>query len=167
MVIDEKGRLFGKISIVDILVVLVMIGLIAGVYFKFFVIDKDHNAANYDTIEYKLLIRAVRQQSVDAMEVGADIYDVKTDSYMGKIIDKEILPATEQLTKADGTMVIAEKPERFNVVLTVRVPGIENEYGFLANGKIDLNRESQHVMDTRMVMLETKVIDVKNLSKSN
>jgi hypothetical protein len=85
MVIDEKGRLFGKISIVDILVVLVMIGLIAGVYFKFFVIDKDHNAANYDTIEYKLLIRAVRQQSVDAMEVGADIYDVKTDSYMGKI----------------------------------------------------------------------------------
>ena len=165
MIIDEKVKLFGKISIVDIAVLVVIIGLISGVYFKYFVIDKENNAAKFDTLEYKIIARAVRQYSVDAIEIGADIYDTKTDTYMGKIVNKELLPATEQLTKADGTMVIAEKPGRFNVVITIQVPGVESQYGYRASGKIDLNRESQHVLDTRMIMLETKVIDVKNLSR--
>jgi len=140
--------------------------LIVGVYYKFFMVDKDQNAAKFDTIEYKVLVEEVRQQSVDAIEIGADIYDVKTNSPMGRITDIEVLPATDQLTKADGTMVIAEKPERFNVLITIRVPGIETKYGFRANGRLDINRESQQVMDTRMIEMVAKIVDVKNLSKA-
>ena len=165
MLLDEKGRLFGRISIIDIGVLLLIIALMGGVYYKFFMVDKNSNAAKFDTLEYKILVEEVRQQSVDAIEIGADIYDVKTDSPMGKIISKEVLPATEQLTKADGTMVIAEKPERFNVLVTIQVPGVETKYGFRASGRLDLNRESQQVLDTRMIVLETKIVDVKNLSK--
>ncbi len=166
MLMDEKGRLFGKISIVDIGVLLLIAVLIVGVYYKFFMVDKDQNAAKFDTIEYKVLVEEVRQQSVDAIEIGADIYDVKTNSPMGRITDIEVLPATDQLTKADGTMVIAEKPERFNVLITIRVPGIETKYGFRANGRLDINRESQQVMDTRMIEMVAKIVDVKNLSKA-
>ncbi len=166
MLLDEKGRLFGKISIIDIGVLLLIVALLGGVYYKFFMVDKDNNAAKFDTLEYKILVEEVRHQSVDAIEVGADIYDVKTDSPMGKIISKEVLPATDQLTKADGTMVIAEKPERFNVLVTIQVPGVETEYGYRAHGRLDLNRESQQVLDTRMIMVETKIVDVKNLSKA-
>ncbi len=166
MLLDEKGRLFGKISIVDIGVLLLIAVLIGGVYFKFFMVDKDQNAAKFDTIEYKVLVEEVRQQSVDAIEIGADIYDVKTNSPMGRITDIEVLPATDQLTKADGTMVIAEKPERFNVLITIRVPGIETKYGFRANGRLDINRESQEVLDTRMIEMVAKIVDVKNLSKA-
>ena len=165
MLLDEKGRLFGKISIIDIGVLLLIIALMGGVYYKFFMVDKNQNAAKFDTIEYKILVEEVRQQSIDAIEIGADIYDVKTDSPMGKIMSKEVLPATDQLTKADGTVVIAEKPERYNVLVTIQVPGVETRNGFLANGKRDLNRESQQVMDTRMIILETKIVDVENLSK--
>ena len=165
MLLDEKGRLFGRISIIDICVVLLIIALIGGVYYKFFMVDKNQNAAKFDTLEYKILVEEVRQQSVDAIEIGADIYDVKTDSPMGKIVSKEVLPATDQLTKADGTVVIAEKPGKFNVLVTIQVPGIETKYGYRANGRLDLNRESQQVLDTRMIVLETKIVDVKNLSK--
>ncbi|MHB1393728.1 MAG: DUF4330 domain-containing protein [Clostridia bacterium] len=164
MLLDEKGRLFGKISIIDIGVLLLIVALLGGVYYKFFMVDKNSNAAKFDTLEYKILVEEVRQQSVDAIEIGADIYDVKTDSPMGKIMSKEVLPATDQLTKADGTVVIAEKPERFNVLVTIRVPGVETKYGFRANGRMDINREFQQVMDTRMIVLETKIVDVKNLS---
>lgn len=166
MLLDEKGRLFGKISIIDIGVLLLIVALLGGVYYKFFMVDKDNNAAKFDTIEYKVLVKEVRQQSVDAIEIGADIYDVKTDTPMGKIISKEALPATDQLTKADGTVVIAEKPGKFNVLVTIQVPGIETKYGFRANGRMDINREFQQVMDTQMIILETKVVDVKNLSKA-
>ena len=85
---------------------------------------------------------------------------------MGTITDVEVLPATDQLTKADGTMVIAEKPERFNVLITIRVPVIETKYGFRANGRLDINRESQEVLDTRMIEMVAKIVDVKNLSRA-
>jgi hypothetical protein len=165
MLLDEKGRLFGKISIVDIGVLLLIIALLGGVYYKFFMVDKNQNAAKFDMLEYKILAEEVRQQSIDAIEIGANIYDVKTDSPMGKIVSKEALPATEQLTKADGTMVIAEKPGKFNLLVTIQVPGVETKFGFRANGRLDLNREQQQVLDTRMIVLETKIVDVKNLSK--
>ncbi|HYE83293.1 MAG TPA: DUF4330 domain-containing protein [Clostridia bacterium] len=166
MLLDEKGRLFGKISIIDIGVLLLIVALLGGAYYKFFMVDKDNNAAKYDTLEYKILVEEVRQQSVDAIEIGTDIYHVKTDTPMGKIVSKEVLPATDQLTKADGTVVIAEKPGRFNVLVTIQVPGVESKYGFRANGRLDLNREEQHVLDTRTIILETKIVDVKNLSKA-
>lgn len=165
MFLDEKGKLFGRISIIDIGVLLLIAALFGGIYYKFFMVDKNNNAAKFDTLEYKILVEEVRQQSVDAIEIGADIYDVKTDSFMGKIVSKEVLPATDQLTKADGTVVIAEKPERFNILVTIQVPGVETKYGFRANGRIDINRESQQVLDTRMIIMEAKIVDVKNLSK--
>lgn len=166
MLLDEKGRLFGKISIIDIGVLLLIAALLGGAYFKFFVVDKDNNAAKYDTLEYKILVEEVRKQSVDAIEIGADIYHVKTDTPMGKIVNKEVLPATDQLTKADGTVVIAEKPGKFNVLVTIQVPGVESKYGFRANGRLDINREEQQVLDTRMIIMEAKIVDVKNLSKA-
>lgn len=165
MFLDEKGRLFGRISVIDIGVLLLIIALLGGVYYKFFMVDKNQNAAKFDTLEYKILVEEIRQQSVDAIEIGANIYDVKTDTPMGKIVNKEVLPATEQLIKADGTVVIAEKPGKFNVVVTIQVPGVETRYHYRANGRIDLNRGSEQVMDTRMIVLETKIIDVKNISK--
>jgi len=36
MIIDSKGKLFGKISIIDILILVVLIAGIAGVWVKFF-----------------------------------------------------------------------------------------------------------------------------------
>jgi len=167
MLLDEKGKLFGKISIVDIGVLLLIIALLGGVYYRYFVIDRDNNAAKFDTLEYTVVLaEGVRQQSVDAIIIGADIYDVKTDTPMGKIVGKEVIPAVEQLTKADGAVVWAEKPERFNVRIKIQVPGIETKYGFRANGRLDINREQQQVLDTQMIVMETKIADVKNLSKA-
>ncbi len=167
MLLDEKGKLFGKISIVDIGVLLLIVALLGGVWYRFFAIDKHSNAAKFDTLEYTFaLAEGVRQQSVDAIIVGADVYDVKTDTPMGKIVGKEVIPAVEQLTKADGTVVWAEKPGRFNVHVKVQVPGIETAYGFRANGRLDINREQQQVLDTQLIVMETKIVDVKNLSKA-
>ena len=166
MLLDEKGRLFGKISVVDIGVLLLIFALLGGIYYRYFAVDKNNSAAKFDTLEYTVVLaEGVRQQSVDAIEIGANIYDAKTDTPMGKIVSKEVIPAVEQLTKADGTIVMAEKPERFNVRITIQVPGNETKYGFRANGRIDINREYPQVLDTQKIVMETKVVDVKNLSR--
>ncbi len=167
MILDEKGRLFGKINIVDFGVLLLAAALLIGIYYRYFAIDRHSNAARFDKLEYTVMLaEGVRQYSVDAIIVGADIYDAKTDTPMGKIVDKEVIPAVEQLTRADGTVVWAEKPGRFNVRVTIQVPGVETKYGFRANGRLDINRDQQQVLDTQMIVMETKIVDVKNLSKA-
>ncbi len=165
MIMDEKGKVFGRISIIDICALLVLLALLAGAYYRFYRVDPQHTAANFDTIEYKVLMKEVRQQSIDAVETGAEVYDVRTDSYMGKIVRKDIAPSMAIVTKSDGTVAMAEKPERFDVLVTITVPGVESEFGFLANGKRDLNRESMQVLKTQKIIMEAKIADVRNLSK--
>ncbi|WP_373000464.1 DUF4330 domain-containing protein [Lutispora sp.] len=161
---DKKGRIFGKISIIDICALLVIIGLFLGAYYKVFMLDSKHLTAKYyDTIEYEVLLKD--KQSIEGIEIKTKVYDVKTNSYMGKIIDKKVMHATSLVTKADGAMVIAEKPERYDILLTISVPGIETTYGFLANGNIDLNMESFRVLKTQTAIVEAKIVNVRNVSR--
>ena len=39
--IDEKGKLFGKINVIDFVIVIIVIGLLAGVGYKLFIQDNN------------------------------------------------------------------------------------------------------------------------------
>lgn len=165
MLIDEKGKLFGKVSIIDIIAVLVLAALVLGTVYKFGGFGSMASDKKYDTLQYMIQVKGVRQQTIDAMVPGDSIYDSKTGSFMGKIISKEAKPAMDQVIKADGTVVLAAKPERFDAYVTIEVPGVESSNSYLANGNRELNNESTIVMSTRMLIVEAKIIDVKNLSR--
>lgn len=166
MIIDERGKLFGKISVVDVGILVVILALVAGGYYKFFLMGKNSSAAKFDTLEYQFQVREVRQQSVDVIEIGAEVYDTKTGSDMGKIVDKKVAPATGYIDKADGSVALAEKPERFDVTVTVRAPGVETANGYRVNGNMDITRESTQILQTKMIIMEAKMSGVKNISKN-
>lgn len=165
MLMDDKGKLFGKISIIDICVVLVIVALALGSAYKFGVIGQKTVDSKYDQLQYVIQVSGIRQQAIDAIIPGDEIYDVKTGSDMGSIVSKEVKPALEDIVKTDGTVVWAEKPERFDVYVTITVPGVENDSSYLANGNREINNEASIVMNTRMVLVESKVVSIKNLSK--
>jgi hypothetical protein len=114
-------------------------------------------------LQYTVSITDVRNYSVDALEINDKIYDAKTDTYMGKIVGKEVRPYKDYITKTDGNVVLAEKPGRFEVLLTLEVPGVENAYGFLASGKRDINRQSTLQLESYIITVQSKVVDVKKL----
>lgn len=163
MLLDKNGKLFGKINIIDLTLLLVILLLISGVAYKFIQNERKDITNNSQLLEYQVSILNVRSFSADALDVKDNLYDAKTDTYMGKITAKEIKPYSDYITKTDGTTVLAEKPGRLEVVLTIQVPGVENPNGYLANGNRDINRQSTVNLKNELVSVQGKVTDVKRI----
>jgi hypothetical protein len=163
MLTDKKGKLFGRLNIIDFTALLVVLLLIAGIGYKYVFSGVKSITDNPDLLQYTVSITDVRNYSVDALEINDKIYDAKTDTYMGKIVGKEVRPYKDYITKTDGNVVLAEKPGRFEVLLTLEVPGVENAYGFLASGKRDINRQSTLQLESYIITVQSKVVDVKKL----
>jgi hypothetical protein len=105
--IDRKGRLFGKINIVDLLIVLLTIAIVGGVYFVFFG-GADKQVTNVNT------------DFVDAINIGDPIRDSIRGNELGTLTSKASRPATmlnEDL--ANGRYVIADVPNSYDVVITI------------------------------------------------
>jgi hypothetical protein len=163
MITDKKGKLFGRLNIIDFIALTVVFLLIAGVGYKYVFTGVKSITDNPDLLQYTVSITDVRSYTADALEINDKIYDSKTDTYMGKIISKEVIPYKDYITKTDGNVVLAEKPQRFEVLLTLEVPGVENAYGFLASGKRDINRQSTMQLESYIITVLSKVVDVKKI----
>ena len=70
MIINKEGKLFGKISIVDIAVVLIVILLAIGIYTRFSGNTKVV-VSNGQKIECTFVVKNLRQYSVDALKRAA------------------------------------------------------------------------------------------------
>lgn len=125
----KNGKLFGVISIVDILVILAVIFMCVSIYFR--VTDSDKKLVSQSqTINYTFLIKDVRINTVDALSKGGAITDATTKEYMGEIDHIEYEPAIYHLGLENGEVIETEYPERYNVKVYVSVDGKENEKGY-------------------------------------
>lgn len=163
MLTDKKGKLFGRLNIIDFIAIVVLFLLITGVGYKYVFTGVKSITDNPDLLQYTVSITDVRSFTAEALEINDKIYDSKTDTYMGKIIGKEVKPYKDYIIKTDGNVVLAEKPQRLEVLLTLEVPGVENAYGFLASGKRDINRQSTLQLESYIITVQSKVVDVKKI----
>ncbi len=163
MLIDRKGKLFGKISIIDALVILLIFSAALGAYYKFFMIDKAGTAGKMDTLQYEVRIRGIRQTTVNSVTDGANVFDSQTGNSIGKVISREYTPSLDYVAKTDGTFVLAEKPERYDMTVTIETPGVESPLGYFANGSIEIKRGSGIKLKTKLIEFESQVIDVKKV----
>ncbi len=68
--IDKQGRLFGKVSVVDILVLVLLVALVLFAFVRF-----SKPAAAAVTVETKLAVEKVRDPTVLTIAKGAPVYD--------------------------------------------------------------------------------------------
>lgn len=120
--IDEKGRLFGKLNIIDLLIVLIIIGGLAGVAWKFGFIKKmSTQTAGTKKPIVKIWVKKVSDYTASAIAAsnGDNIKDVKTNDTIGKIIAVDVNPAKDVAPDSAGKWVISEVPEQKDVVITM------------------------------------------------
>jgi|LSQX01.3.fsa_nt_gb ABC-type glucose/galactose transport system permease subunit len=160
MMIDDKGKIKGKVSIVDIVVVLLILFLAAGIFYKFYFVEKG-GYAEFDNLQYKVEVKGIRQQSVDAITLESKLFESETDVFMGTIIEKVVEPELDYLALNDGTMVQAEKPGRYIVTLTIDVDGVENDHGFFAQGSTELKIGSSVWLKNQLISFEGTVQKIK------
>lgn len=116
---DGKGRLFGKINIVDLLILLIIISIAGGVYLAFFG-GSDKQVMETSKVVYDFEITNVNKDFVDAITPGDPIRDNVRGNELGTVVSKVSKKATmlnEDLI--NGKYIIADVPDAYDVVITI------------------------------------------------
>ncbi len=158
--IDNKGRLFGKINILDLFVVILIVVLALGTYYKF-TSPKTSIAGGDSNIEFVLKVRQVSDFTEKYYEVGDTVYDTKTGQNLGVITNVETTVSKDVIETVQGEAVLAEVPHKIDVYLTVNAQGLETEKSYLIDGAYELKRGSGIALKTKNVQVSSFVYDIK------
>ena len=133
MIIDEKGKLFGKISVVDILVVLIFAVAIGGFIYKFTAGNDALRITADSPITMTLRIKAIRQFAVDAVDIGDEIYE-RNGPILGRVVSVKSDGYRDTFDLNDGTQAYGDVENRYNLYITLESVGRISDDGYFING---------------------------------
>jgi len=115
--IDNKGKLFGIINIIDLMVIILVALLAYGGVTRL----KQSPVAEAETKKALVTIEIsnVRMATVNGIEVGDKLYHYDKGTLFGTIVDMKVEPYKEPVESGDGRWVLAEVPEKYVVTLKV------------------------------------------------
>lgn len=161
-VIDHNGRLFGKISVIDVLVILVVIALAGALYVKN---TRPHTGTSVatQTITYQVLVEGAQSYLKDNIHVGDKVYDLTYSSGgspLGEITDIEEQPGSKLTTFTDGTMGLAQVEDGVNLLLTIQGEGLVGDKGYSLNRVYDLGINSARTYYTKYAQFDVTVTKI-------
>lgn len=131
-VIDNKGRLFGIINVIDLAVILIFAAiLIFGVsrMSKNTVTSRETKTA---VVTYE--ISDVREITVNSINVGDPIYHYDKGTYIGTIVSKDV-QNYKDVTENNGEWVNADVPGKYSVTIEVEAQIEETDQFYLVGGE--------------------------------
>lgn len=132
-ILDKKGRLFGIINIIDLIVLVLIIGVLIFGFSR----SRDGGIVTQGETKEGIItyeISDIRQMTVDQMIVGDPIYHYDKGTYIGVIDSVEIRPFIEKIDYR-GEWIEAEVPNRYVAELNVRADIEENDQFYSAGGE--------------------------------
>lgn len=158
--IDEKGKLFGIINAMDFFVIVLVIAIGAGTYYKFGIMDKTSATAATVPIEYTFEVKKVRDYMFNNVKEGDEIFDKTSGNSIGKIVEITSSPAKEVSSFADGTGINAEVQDRYDVVFKIEAAGTITSDGYFVNKTYELVAGSKKKIMTKYFEGEGSVKDI-------
>lgn len=122
-VVDEKGRLFGKINLLDLVVILVILAVVGRFGYKAFKKGEVNAAGTDKTVEITVRLSNVTEATVNALQINDEVYDSKSNTLMGKVTEVRQQPAIVVSTGSDGRLYEHESKTALDVFLTIAGPG--------------------------------------------
>lgn len=149
--IDKNGRLFGKISVVDLLVAAVVIVLALALNFKR---GQTHTGTSVaqQKITYQIQVPGIRTYVSDAIRVGDKLFEPERDTggSLGEITDIQVSsPGTRLSELNDGSYENVPVEDSVDLLLTVRGDGILKDGHYLLNRVYELGVNSSRTYGTR------------------
>ncbi len=150
-----------RLNWVDLLIVVLVIGLVAGTYMKFRVSDKTSVAEPQTPITYQVLLANVRQGTVDAIQVGDTLYDDDSGRDIGVIQAVDVSPATSLVQDTEGALHWADTDNRFDLILTVEGKGTVSGNSYVINRIYSLNVGSFRQFYTKYSTWQGRIWDIE------
>ena len=130
--IDKNGKLFGKINLIDLLIVLVLIALAAFVALK--VVDKSDEGAALTQVRISFFGEETPDYVANVLENGTTILDSKENITLGTIEDFEIGAPLGYDTNANGEVQQVIRQGYNSVSITAVGTGELTEHGVTIDG---------------------------------
>ena len=164
--IDGNGRLFGKISVIDVLVVLVVVVLAAALYFKS---NQTHTGGTVteQPITFQILALGINDYVYDALREGDGLYDLDYSSggrAIGRIaqIEVESDPGTKLADELhDGAAAIVEAENTVDLLITVEGSGLVDGRNYTLNRVYALGVNSSRTYYTKQAQFVGTVASIK------
>ena len=160
---DRDGRLFGKISIVDVIVLLVVAAMVAAVYVK---THKPQTGSNVGTttVVYQMELENQPEYMLDAIQVGDQMFDKErsTGGSLGTITDIQVSDGTYEAKLDDGTYEIVPAQGRYNLLLTIEGQGLIDENGnYLLNRVYNLGVNSSREFNNKYGLFLGRIVSIE------
>ncbi len=120
-ILDDKGRLFGKISIVDFVALVVLVLLVGWFSYSMFGknLQRDVSERQQDT-EIVVIVSGIRPSTAEAIARSDKVFELKTGARMGEVVDVKTEPADIWLVQGDGKWVKTQSEDRVDAFVTIR-----------------------------------------------
>lgn len=158
-IIDKNGKLFGKLSIIDLIAILLIVTAIVVVCIKF-IGKNEKTAIDKISVEYTLSIEGIRDYSVDAINKANKVYSSPNDDekvYVGEIISKEITPAKKLVQQSSGEYTYIDVPDKYDVVIKIKAEVTKDYYGYFFSDNLQLLSNSEFSIYNDYVKLTGKI----------
>ncbi len=150
--LDKNGRLFGKVSVIDLMAIIIVVIVAVGTIYRFNS-PKASVSEGEATLVYTVKIPGVRDFTAQYYQEGLNCYDKKSGELIGAIKSVRVEPYLDIATKTDGTIARAIKPGLSVIYLEIEVTGTETDYAYFARGTYELKAGSA-------ISFSNKYIDV-------
>lgn len=156
---DSKGRIFGIINIIDLLVILLIVVVVGR-----FALKSQNKPAGVQTknIQITLLVKDVREATSGVIKEGDIVRETKTNLVLGKVTKVEVKPADTLVNTADGRVVNYPNPVLRDVYVTLVGTGTAGENAVVV-GNSEVRIGTQLSVKTNIYAVITTVMGIKVL----
>jgi hypothetical protein len=160
MIIDDKGRLFKKINLIDLLIILIIVAAGILVFNKFGRAKVVTPLAKQEPVAITFIIESLPEYAADNVEINDPVIDRVTSAYLGKVVSVEKKPDRSYAPDQDGRYVRSSKEGYCSLEFTVEGTGVfDGKVVNIGNTNYYVYRDTTlYVGDT---MLFTRVKDIE------
>ena len=159
--IDEKGRLFGKINLIDLIIILVIVALVCGIGFKLF-FSNDEASPSEPSISTQakvdILLKTVNYEVAGGIEEGDTliINNAESDIKVDSIVVKDSMAANPD---SNGIVVLSPNPLHKDMTVTVFMDVSVSSGGIAYKGEM-LKINNNFNVETNDFCCVGKIIDI-------
>lgn len=161
--IDSRGRIFGKVNIIDLLIVVMVLTAAYGYW----------HARSGSTglaalrggdrqVEAVFVVSNVRPATSTAIKVGDKVNDSKTNTYLGEVTAVRVEPAEIAVTMPDGRVYESTSKTRQDVWVTIRGSGRVSPNA-ITLGSTEIRVGAQISLKTNIFAVQSTVMGIKVL----
>lgn len=141
--LDNKGRLFGKVNIVDLLIVIIIVA--AGIFLGKMLFGPESTIAQTQKVQLTLYCEETPNYVAEQLKEGSEAWDAENNVTLGTLTEWRTGESKSAVTDITGQVVEISREDYCSVTLMVDGDGVIGDHGVTINGTLYAAGQSMSV----------------------